>query len=127
MQGVPSGLDVPRIEEKISKLEGVIAVHDLHIWQLDEERCVASVHVVCKDRDVWQTLGPKVRGILHKNGIHSATIQHEFESDVATPRKTEDAGEPEKKSDEEEVITLNNSACLAPCSPDCTDLRCCDE
>jgi zinc transporter 1 len=141
MQGVPEGTDVAQIEAEILNLGGVVAAHDLHIWQLDEERSVASIHVVCTNRDTWPKLGPQVRKILHKAGIHSATIQAEFESDQITLHKAktellekegvlEDSEDETTGSTEESDITVVAiavaNACQTPCvSPNCKDLQCC--
>lgn len=81
LQGVPSHVSLPDIREAIARVPGVRAVHELHVWQLSESRVVASVHVrAVRVRDFMDIAG-EVRKALHERGVHSCTIQPEWEKD----------------------------------------------
>lgn len=47
LQAAPPYICVSDLGQRIESIPGVRAVHDLHIWQLNESITVASVHVHC--------------------------------------------------------------------------------
>ncbi len=51
LEGVPEGLSVKAIKERITSIEMVKEVHDLHIWNLGSEQISLSAHVILKDQD----------------------------------------------------------------------------
>jgi hypothetical protein len=63
-------------------LDGVISVHELHVWQLSDTKLIASLHVLLRSRECYMLLGFEIRKLLHGYGIHSATIQPEFIKDL---------------------------------------------
>lgn len=48
LQGVPTSVSLEAVHAAISRIPGVLSVHELHIWQLSETKIVASVHVLVK-------------------------------------------------------------------------------
>lgn len=46
MEGTPREIDVAKVTGEISATEGVISVHDLHVWALSPQDVALSVHVV---------------------------------------------------------------------------------
>ena len=54
MEGVPSGMSVEAIGGEMARVEGVVSVHDLHVWTLSGSRTALSAHVVVR------SLGPVV-------------------------------------------------------------------
>lgn len=52
-------------------------MHDLHIWQLDEDRTVASAHVIVDDIRSFTEKAKTIRQCLHAYDIHSVTLQPE--------------------------------------------------
>ena len=49
MEGTPSGMDLDEVAETISSVEGVIGVHDLHLWCISSEIPSLSAHVLVGD------------------------------------------------------------------------------
>jgi solute carrier family 30 (zinc transporter), member 1 len=84
LQAVPLGVDVEDIKEDIQSLPGVVSCHHLHVWQLNDSKMVASLHVQVafdfKDDTSarYMQLAQGIRKCLHEYGIHSSTIQPEF-------------------------------------------------
>lgn len=78
LQAVPSTISLDKIREDIGEVDGVWFVHELHVWQLSEDKIVASVHVDVDCDKEYKALAYKIREILHKHGVHSSTIQPEF-------------------------------------------------
>jgi cobalt-zinc-cadmium efflux system protein len=80
MQGVPDKIDMAEMEGKILAIEGVIGIHDLHIWTLDGDHHIASLHVVvAKPIGVQEMVKIKsgIRGIAAQLSIDQATIEVE--------------------------------------------------
>ncbi|HEY6002137.1 MAG TPA: cation diffusion facilitator family transporter [Anaeromyxobacter sp.] len=48
MEGVPRHLDVVAVAELMQRAEGVVAVHDLHIWAISSGMCALSAHLVVR-------------------------------------------------------------------------------
>lgn len=46
LEGAPEGVDVGQVEQAIIEVEGVIGVHDLHIWVLTSGKNALTAHVV---------------------------------------------------------------------------------
>jgi cobalt-zinc-cadmium efflux system protein len=51
LQATPDSVDIDELEEKIKTLDGVISIHDLHLWTLDGESHIMTLHVVSYDAD----------------------------------------------------------------------------
>lgn len=46
LQTVPTHIEVDMIQKKLlDKVDGVLAVHEFHIWQLAGDRIIASAHI----------------------------------------------------------------------------------
>ncbi len=73
MDGVPSGIDIGSIMREMRQTEGVVDVHDVHVWSLDGEDNILTAHVVAKDGSVRR----RIREALKKFGISHSTIEVE--------------------------------------------------
>ncbi|GAA5808902.1 hypothetical protein MFLAVUS_002301 [Mucor flavus] len=82
LQGVPRSVPLQDVNDSLLKLDGIISVHELHVWQLSDTKLIASLHVLLKSRQGYMKLGSQIRKSLHGFGIHSATIQPEFIEDT---------------------------------------------
>lgn len=60
------------------QLKEVVSIHELHIWQLSDTKHIASLHVLLKSPSDYMAVASDMRKLLHRRGIHSATIQPEF-------------------------------------------------
>ena len=53
LQTVPTHIQMDDIQRKlISQVDGVLAVHEFHVWQLAGDRIIASAHI----RSEWLTI-----------------------------------------------------------------------
>lgn len=82
LQSVPSEVDLDAVRNKTRTVEGVISVHDLHVWQLVDGMIIASVHLMIQEGTDVGNVVYQVKQIFHAFGIHSSAIQPEF---VKTP------------------------------------------
>lgn len=79
LQGVPPTVSLDEVRESILNIDGVLSLHELHIWQLSESKLVASVHVLTSRNHDFMPIAVKIRETLHHLGIHSSTIQPEYQ------------------------------------------------
>ena len=49
LQGSPNDLDEAGITEELLKIEGVCGVHDLHLWSMDGNYDVITIHLAVKN------------------------------------------------------------------------------
>ncbi len=78
LQGVPSTISLDEVRESILDVDGVLSLHELHVWQLSETKIIASVHVLTSRDHDFMPVAAKIRKTLHHHGIHSSTIQPEY-------------------------------------------------
>ncbi|KAJ8269853.1 hypothetical protein GJAV_G00107560 [Gymnothorax javanicus] len=78
LQTVPKQIDVHQLSERLRSLEGVLAVHELHIWQLAGSRIIATAHIKCQDPASYMDVAKRIKNFFHDQGIHATTIQPEF-------------------------------------------------
>lgn len=78
LDGVPPYLDLAAVGDEIAGLDGVISVHDLHIWPIAAERTALSAHVVIRRMDDWPGVLGRIRAHLgEQHGIEHITLQPE--------------------------------------------------
>lgn len=79
LQTVPTHIQMESLQRKLlQEVEGVLAVHEFHVWQLAGERIIASAHIRCKNLHDYMQVAERVKEFFHNQGIHSTTIQPEF-------------------------------------------------
>lgn len=79
LEGVPPGLSLADVGQKLAAIEGVISVHDLHIWSLSSRRTALSAHVQLTDMAQWPKVLERMRKLLSATyGIEHVTFQPEL-------------------------------------------------
>ncbi|XP_077824575.1 proton-coupled zinc antiporter SLC30A2 isoform X2 [Macaca mulatta] len=78
MEGTPKGVDFTAVRDLLLSVEGVEALHSLHIWALTVAQPVLSVHIaIAQNTDaqaVLKTASSRLQGKFH---FHTVTIQIE--------------------------------------------------
>ena len=79
LEGLPRGIELHHVTEAMSGVEGVLDVHDLHIWSLGSSTHALSSHVLIDDMPHSTSEGilRRINEVLSKFGIHHTTIQLE--------------------------------------------------
>jgi len=80
LQEVPEQVDIIEIERKIQSSAGVESVHDLHIWSLDGENHIVTVHIVTGESVTHEDISAikeNLRKLLFTEGIKHVTIETE--------------------------------------------------
>ena len=81
LDGVPEGIDVGRVEAEMTSVEGVRAVHHIHIWAMSTTENALTAHVVLEDLARLEEVKRRLKERLDGAGVHHATL--EFESAAA--------------------------------------------
>lgn len=77
-QHVPDGMDPAAVAADLAAVEGVIDVHDLHLWTLTSGMHVATAHLVTADAADNHAVLDRARDLLlRRHGVAHATLQVE--------------------------------------------------
>lgn len=117
LQSPPSGVDVSDIKHDLEKIPGVLSVHELHVWRLNQLKALASAHIVVTEPSL-ESFHQQMRTInecLHAYGVHSATIQPEL---VGQQGSSFNSGGTQRR----DLVT-----CMMNCGLSCEELTCCGQ
>lgn len=82
MESTPADIKIPEIHQSMTQVNGVLDVHHLHVWRLDEQNILLESHVVIDENDMNQmeSIKSTLKNLLadHFN-IHHSTLEFEFE------------------------------------------------
>lgn len=78
MEGVPLHLDLKRVGYSMAAVDGVVSVHDLHIWSVSSSKVALSAHIMLRHIDDWPEVLDGLRQLLAKRyAIEHVTLQPE--------------------------------------------------
>ena len=78
LMGVPANIDLDELLNELVRIDGVDAVHDLHVWPLSTTETALTAHIVTAQADYPDTLLENARTLLHERfHIEHCTIQVE--------------------------------------------------
>jgi len=84
LQEVPKDIDINKIEKELLNIDGVKSIHDLHIWTLDGEKHIMTVHIVSGlplDSKTVKRLKYEARKSIHELNINHITVEIEGENE----------------------------------------------
>ncbi|CAN3372278.1 hypothetical protein DIURU_004595 [Diutina rugosa] len=95
LQATPANMNLNEIKDQIKAIPQVKSVHSFHVWNLNEDQVIASIHVRLNDncgtgnsniidKNSFLQVVAQIREILHRYNIHQVTVQPEF-SDSSSP------------------------------------------
>ena len=76
LQSVPEDIPVAELTQKLTKIEGIRSIHDMHLWSLDGESHVMTLHAVTSETDFHQ-LKEKIQAVARQYHIIHTTIEFE--------------------------------------------------
>ena len=80
LMGVPSGIALDDVSNALARLDGVEAVHDLHVWPLSTTETALTAHLVASSVESTDDLLRLAQAMLHDRfGIEHSTLQIERE------------------------------------------------
>jgi cobalt-zinc-cadmium efflux system protein len=80
LEGIPEGMDMWVVEQTITDVHGVLAVHDLHVWTVGSGMICCSCHITVEEQSVRSgenVLRAVTKELEHDFGISHTTIQVE--------------------------------------------------
>jgi cobalt-zinc-cadmium efflux system protein len=80
LEGLPKGLTLRDVAKALAKVDGVLEVHDLHIWNLGSQSRALSCHVLIDDMppSASETILRQINCVLAADfDIHHTTLQFE--------------------------------------------------
>jgi cobalt-zinc-cadmium efflux system protein len=84
LQGVPRHLSIGTLEQEIVEKTAAKSVHHTHVWSLEGEKNMLSIHVTVSDqmeREAIMAMKRDVRTLMGEKGIEHVTIEVDFESE----------------------------------------------
>ncbi|KAL4976576.1 cation efflux protein [Aspergillus desertorum] len=123
LESAPNKLDPADVKHDLEKIPGVLAVHELHIWRLNQHKVLASVHVAMLDHSIskFSALSRTLQECFHAWGVHSVAIMPEIATPLTAAALAQDQGE----ISELEASDKHPYQCQSRCSSFCKDLACC--
>jgi hypothetical protein len=86
LQTIPKHLEIQPIKSQLLKtVPEITSIHELHIWRLTNEKIIASAHLYRQNLTNYMIVADKVKKFFHSIGIHSVTIQYEYDDEQQTP------------------------------------------
>lgn len=85
LQGIPENVNMDEIKKKILLIPHVLNVHDVHVWSMDGEYNIMSIHLVLVDKtpvEEVEKIKNEVRHAAEHLNIQHITIEPEFENQV---------------------------------------------
>jgi cobalt-zinc-cadmium efflux system protein len=90
MQRVPTDLDVASVATDLETIDGVVDLHDMHIWEIDERQRSLEAHVIIATRDIARM--EAIKQALKKRLAEHFDITHStLEFEFATTDRTDSA------------------------------------
>lgn len=91
MESTPSEIEIAEVSSAMQQVAGVLDVHHLHVWRLDENNILLESHVVIDEQDMndMEAIKLSLKELLGNSfQIHHSTLEFEFEpcdEHVASP------------------------------------------
>ncbi|OHS97290.1 cation efflux family protein [Tritrichomonas foetus] len=81
LERVPEKIDVEEITKQLLTIPNLIAIHEVHIWELSRDQIIALLHIIVDSKEDNQKVLEKVHNLMLTHKIYSTTVQIEFSSD----------------------------------------------
>jgi cobalt-zinc-cadmium efflux system protein len=80
LESTPRDVDIKKMVREITEVDGVLGVHDLHVWSLTQNLRTMSAHILTEDISI--SAGTRIQGqinelVYHRYNIAHATLQLE--------------------------------------------------
>ena len=82
LDGVPAGVDPERVVREMEQVEGVRAVHHIHIWAISTTENALTAHVVLERLSDMAAVKHALKERLRELGIAHATLEAETEAEA---------------------------------------------
>ena len=87
MEGVPRHIHLVEVGHDLAALDGVLRVHDLHVWTLSSGTIALSAHLELRNMADWPGILDAARRTMDsRHGIRHVTLQPEVQASVRMVR-----------------------------------------
>lgn len=81
LEGVPEGIDLQKLKESITSINGVLGIHELHVWAITSGKISLTAHIVTNDHVNCDEILSNIRNLLQEDfHIVHTTLQHELQT-----------------------------------------------
>ncbi|BCS28138.1 cation diffusion facilitator family transporter [Aspergillus puulaauensis] len=131
LQSAPDGVEHEDVKHDLLQIPGIRAVHELHIWRLNQKKSLASAHIILEsDRAAdFPALATTVKECFHAYGIHSVTLQPEtavVQEGAITVNPGGGMTRVEDSESHDQGDKYAGEQCHLLCGKMCADLSCCE-
>lgn len=77
----PESVNYDEVHAQLTRLPGIVAIHELHIWELSRDQYIALIHIVVDLKDNSKTVLEQCHNLMIRFGVYSTTVQIEFVED----------------------------------------------
>ena len=81
LESTPPDIDLDSIKEELMSIDGVTAIHELHVWELSREKYISILHLIVDSKDKNMRIKEQATNVMMSHKIFSTTIQIEFVDD----------------------------------------------
>lgn len=82
LDAVPEGIEYEALGTDLFSQEGVLGLHDLHVWTMAPGHAALQAHVTVRSASDWPAVRDRLRDVLlQKYGIDHVTLQPEWKAD----------------------------------------------
>ncbi len=79
MEGTPEGISLEKVINVMERVEGVLNVHHVHLWQLDEHKNALEAHVVIDDFSELENIKTALKTeLVQRFSIAHSTLEFEI-------------------------------------------------
>lgn len=76
LQSAPSDIDLALLTKQINSIGGIVSIHDLHVWSIDGESHIMTLHVVTQSKNKGE-IRSEIIEVAHQMHIVHTTIEFE--------------------------------------------------
>jgi len=92
LQATPVEIDVTELEKQIGGIENVSSIHHLHVWSLDGNQAVLTVHLISENAltpDEYTALKNSFKRVVEEYGIFHSTLEIEWPNEICRVEASE--------------------------------------
>ena len=79
LDGVPHGIDIPRLQSEILEVENVRGIHHVHVWALSTTENSLTAHIRIHEIALLEKTREAIRDLLRSQNIAHCTLEFEQE------------------------------------------------
>ncbi|MCH5167262.1 MAG: cation transporter [Erysipelotrichales bacterium] len=76
LEKTPNNISSDDLINHLKEISGIKDVHHLHLWSIDGNQIIATIHIICNEEDA-DIVKKKVREEMQEHGVNHVTIEIE--------------------------------------------------